>query len=84
MNNTEWIKFFKSTIGKEMIADIESMRDSKISKAMQMTDSAYSPNEGIVATMSQAKGIEEVLTYLKTKHELAKLNSKGDSVKRGM
>lgn len=78
----EWKQFFKSKLGKELVAGIESIRDAKIGKAMGSADMPL-PNDAIVANISQAKGIEEVLTYLRAM-QIKSNEAQGDEMERGI
>lgn len=84
INDKTWLDFFKSPLGKEIILSIEEIRDEKIAKAMQFADSPYSPNEAMIANISQAKGIEDVLSYLKAQQAIALDNLGGKGMQEGM
>ncbi len=76
VSSEQWKKFFKSALGKEIVGAIENLRDEKIGEAMQASSQTVLPNERIVACMSQAKGIEDVLTYLRAHHVQAQMSNK--------
>ena len=67
----EWKDFWNSETGKKAIEKMETLKQSNLNYAMELSDKVTNPGEPVLAAISRAKGIQIVIDDIKTGINLA-------------
>lgn len=68
----EWVKFGNSKIGRQLLEDMETLKNANLNQAMDIPDKTIMPNESIAAYMNRAKGVQIVIDNIVSNIENAK------------
>lgn len=78
----EWVDFGNSKIGRQLLEDMEVLKNANLNQAMDIPDKTVMPNESIAAYMNRAKGVQIVIDNIMSHIENAKSGLKGGKKSR--